>query len=152
MLYEVHSLVYCLVDSEQSSPIQTIHFQVSFTRFKKYLMCIPILILFLLFMNLYILNFMQNTGNFFTNILLDLQKEGFKHCEQTKEWLTRWSQLNWMLHKICYCRFLHKWFPIYHTITVTNVNKKVNKYSKNITSIDSSLSQKHHLNTKYPMH
>jgi len=48
-------------------------------------MCIPILILFLTFMNLYILNFMQYTGNFFTNILLNLQKEGFKHCEQTKE-------------------------------------------------------------------
>jgi len=28
---------------------------------------------------------MQETGNFFTNILVTLQKEGFKHREQTKE-------------------------------------------------------------------
>lgn len=34
-----------------------------------YLTCIPILILFLIFVNLYIFNFMQYTGNFFTNIL-----------------------------------------------------------------------------------
>jgi len=41
-------------------------------------MRIPILILFLIFVNLYILNFMQYTRNFFTNILLTLQKKGFK--------------------------------------------------------------------------
>jgi len=61
---------FCTVLLTLTSPIPSRQstFRCPLQGLKTHLMCIPILILFLIFINLYILNFMQYTGNFFTNI------------------------------------------------------------------------------------